>query len=169
MSIPTIILALTLEMILELEILHQIDVPTLVPAQNNWHLWLVQNEDGMAWNFPNVFETAEIDEIDGFECDGCKFKVSDEVTLRAHIQEVHWKVTVTTFECSKCKRQFNSEQNMNDHIEEYHKEILEFHCNKCNFVSDEESKVKEYHDSVHVNEFRSCGEAFTTTCQLSKH
>ena len=41
---------------------------------------------------------------------------------------------------------------MNDHIEEYHKEILEFHCNKCNFVSDEESKVKEYNTSVHEND-----------------
>ena len=58
---------------------------------------------------------------------------------------------------------------MNEHIEEYHEEVLEFHCNKCNFVSDEESKAKDYNASVHENDCRPCGETFTTTSQLSKH
>ncbi|XP_060808032.1 zinc finger protein 25 isoform X2 [Amyelois transitella] len=104
-----------------------------------------------------------------YECDYCKKRYTQKMTLRVHIQFEHGNYK--SFDCKWCSKKFWCKSRLNAHIVK-HTQEKKFHCSICdrNFVT-KESLL--YHTRTHTGEkpyeCPQCDSRFLSASRRSEH
>ena len=86
-----------------------------------------------------------------YSCDRCAAGFAHESGLKQHIQAVHEKDSAS-FLCSFCGKKFLNQSSKDDHENSVHTKANKFYCDRCDFFSFTNYRVKKHKRHVHERE-----------------
>ena len=86
-----------------------------------------------------------------FQCKACDDRFSEQVSLRAHITEVHEgkklfksKDNHKLLQCTTCGIRFTKKGSLNKHMAKIHNQLRTYTCKLCGSIFDENHKLKTH-------------------------